>query len=181
MTSVAAVLGYGRDARAYLGRWAMGMTSSEEYVRTSRQVVLGIQRAVNKSIVEGRDIEYFEDEAIEALAKTAEDRGFNPLRIKRRHICMNNFTGKNSLGGTYPALALEIEGIEEWQEIPDNPEDLLVITETAGTSSKVGTSYDESAYKFFVTVSRRQGMRRLHLVGCLSNHHVAVRSVIQTK
>ena len=82
MTSVAAVLGYGRDARAYLGRWAMGMTSSEEYVRTSRQVVLGIQRGVNKAILEGRDIEYFEDEAIEALAKTAEDRGFNPLRIR---------------------------------------------------------------------------------------------------
>ena len=166
MTSVAAVLGYGRDARAYLGRWAMGMTSSEEYVRTSRQVVLGIQRAVNKSIVEGRDVEYFEDEAIEALAKTAEDHGFNPLRIKRRHICMNNFTGKNSLGGTYPALSLEIEGIEEWQEIPDDPEDLLVITETAGASANMGTSYDESAYKFFVTVSRRQGMRRLHLEGC---------------
>ena len=29
-----------------------------------------------------------------------------------------------------------------------------------------GASVDESSFKFFVTVSRRQGMRRLHLVGC---------------
>ena len=63
MTSVAAVLGYGRDQRAYLGRWAMGMSASEENVCTSRQVVLSIQRAVNRSIVEGREVEYFEDEA----------------------------------------------------------------------------------------------------------------------
>ena len=44
MTSVAAVLGFTRDQRAYLGRWAMGMVASEEYVRTSRQVVTLIQK-----------------------------------------------------------------------------------------------------------------------------------------
>lgn len=125
-------------------------------------MVLGVQRAVNRSIVEGREIEYFEDEAIDALAQTAEDRGFNPMRIKRRHICMNNLTGKNSLGGTYPALSLEIEGIEEWQEIPDDPGDLLVVAEAAGSSSKVGTSYDESAYNFFVTQSQ-------HVSACAKN------------
>ena len=166
MTSVAAVLGYGRDARAYLGRWAMGMTSSEEYVRTSRQVVLGIQRAVNKSIVEGRDVEYFEDEAIDALAKFADEKGFNPLRIKKRHTCLNNLTGKNSLGGTYPTFALGLDGIEDWQEIPDEPHELLRVAETAEESGRMGDAADESSFKFFVTVSRRQGLRRLHLVGC---------------
>jgi hypothetical protein len=46
----------------------MGMTSSEEYVRTSRQVVFKIQRAVNRSLVEGMDEVYYEDEPIsEAL------------------------------------------------------------------------------------------------------------------
>ena len=166
MTSVAAVLGYSRDARAYLGRWAMGMTSSEEYVRTSRQVVLGIQRAVNKSILEGREIEYFEDEAIDALAKAAEERGFNPLRIKKRHSCMNNITGKNSLGGTYPAFTLGLDGIEDWQEIPEEPHELLLVADSAETSGKMGNPADETSFKFFITVSRRQGLRRLHLVGC---------------
>ena len=164
MTSVAAVLGYGRDQRAYLGRWAMGMSASEEYVRTSRQVVLSIQRAVNRSIVEGREIEYFEDEAIEALAKTAEDMGYNPLRIKKRHSCMSRATGKNSIGGTYPALVLPIDGIEDWEEIPETPDELIVTDESNAVSS--GQVVDESSFKFFVTISRRQGVRRLHLVGC---------------
>ena len=87
-------------------------------------MVLSIQRAVNRSIVEGRDIEYFEDEAIDALAKTAEDMGFNPLRIKKRHSCMNKITGKNSIGGAYPALILPIDGVEEWEEIFESPADL---------------------------------------------------------
>ena len=39
LTSAAALLGFSKDMRAYLGRWAIGMTSSEEYVRTARQVV----------------------------------------------------------------------------------------------------------------------------------------------
>ena len=50
LTSVAAVIGFPRDERAFLGRWAMGMTSSQEYVRTSRQVVFKIQRAVNRVV-----------------------------------------------------------------------------------------------------------------------------------
>ena len=32
LTSVAAALGFHKDERAYLGRWSMGMVSSEEYV-----------------------------------------------------------------------------------------------------------------------------------------------------
>ena len=164
MTSVAAVLGYGKDQRAYLGRWAMGMSASEEYVRTSRQVVLSIQRAVNRSIVEGREVEYFEDEAIESLAKTAEDMGFNPLRIKKRHTCMSRTTGKNSIGGTYPALMLPIDGVEDWEEIPETPAELIVTDESNAVAT--GQVVDESSFKFFITISRRQGMRRLHLVGC---------------
>ena len=64
LTSVAALLGFSKDMRAYLGRWAIGMTSSEEYVRTARQVIYKIQKAVNRSIVSGFDEEYFEDEPV---------------------------------------------------------------------------------------------------------------------
>ena len=39
LTSVAALLGFSKDMRAYLGRWAVGMASSEEYVRTARGCV----------------------------------------------------------------------------------------------------------------------------------------------
>ena len=46
LTSVAAAVGFHKDERAYLGRWSMGMVSSQEYVRTARQVVFKIQRTV---------------------------------------------------------------------------------------------------------------------------------------
>ena len=63
MTSVAAVLGFSRDQRAYLGRWSMGMVVSEEYVRTSRQVVTLIQKTVNEAVVSGHP-------GVKSIAKT---------------------------------------------------------------------------------------------------------------
>lgn len=84
LTSVAAVLGFSKDMRAYFGRWSMGMASSEEYIR-SRQVVYKIQKSVNQSLVEGRGEQYFEDEAVDALCEYAQRSGANPNRIRKRH------------------------------------------------------------------------------------------------
>ena len=106
LTSVAAVIGVSRDERAYLGRWSMGMTSSEEYVRTSRQVVFKIQRAVNRALVQGLEQEYHEDEAIQRLCDAAEKSGANPNRIRKRHTVMAGWSGKHCLGGVYPTLAV---------------------------------------------------------------------------
>ena len=39
---------------------------------------------------------------------------------------MSRATGKNSIGGTYPALVLPIDGIEDWEEIPETPDELIV-------------------------------------------------------
>ena len=107
VTSVAAAIGFHRDQRAYLGRWAMGMVASEEYVRTSRQVVFTIQKAVNRSLVVGLDNEYFEDEAIDSLCKTAENSGANPNRIRKRHTVMGRLSGKNCIGGVFPTLEVQ--------------------------------------------------------------------------
>lgn len=59
------------------------MVASEEYVRTSRQVVFTIQKAVNRAIVTGYDHEYFEDEAIDRLCKAAEALGATPTGSRR--------------------------------------------------------------------------------------------------
>eukprot|EP00435_Cladocopium_sp_Y103_P051440 s1952_g16.t1 len=75
LTSVAAALSFSREERAYLGRWSMGMVSSEEYARTSRQVVFKIQRAVNRALVEGSSEPFHEDENIEKLADFAAESG----------------------------------------------------------------------------------------------------------
>eukprot|EP00435_Cladocopium_sp_Y103_P036749 s3393_g9.t1 len=166
LTSVAALLGFGRDMRAYLGRWAMGMTASEEYVRTARQVAYKIQRAVNRSIVEGLDDEYFEAEAIDNLCKTAEDGGANPRRIRKRHAIMNNLTGRHSLGGTFPTLEVR-QG--DWDDVQDFTDDQIALIQEKSQEMARGAdekSSSSSSPKYFITVSRRAGHRRLHLTGC---------------
>ena len=118
LTSVAAALGFHKDERAYLGRWSMGMVSSEEYVRTARQVVFKIQRTVNKALVEGCNEPFHEDENIDKLADFAAEAGANRNRIKKRHTVLTTWLGKTSLGGTYPTLEVLPE---DWD--PDVQED----------------------------------------------------------
>ena len=167
LTSVAACLGFSKDMRAYLGRWSIGMTSSEEYVRTARQVVFRIQRAVNRSIVEGRDEEYFEDEAIDNLCRSAESAGANPNRIRRRHTIMNSVSGKNCLGSVYPVLTIRDEGSQVIPDVEDDT-DIVLLEGKARSAMAVGSEREAVAEssKYFITVSRRAGHRRLHLVGC---------------
>ena len=166
LTSVAACLGFSKDMRAYLGRWSIGVTSSEEYVRTARQVVFRIQRAVNRSIVEGREEEYFEDEAIDSLCKAAEANGANPNRIRRRHSVMTPVSGKNCLGSVFPVLVIRDEDCQVIPVIEDDTNSVLLEEEARSAlaiDSKREASTDST--KYFVTVSRRAG-QRLHLVGC---------------
>ena len=166
LTSVAALLGFSKDMRAYLGRWAIGMSSSEEYVRTARQVVYKIQRAVNRSIVEGLDEEYFEDDAISSLCQTAVNNGANLARIKKRHSVMTGITGRTCLGTQYPTLEVR-EG--DWVDVGDDADvenaELEIKVQSLATEASKRVQSDET-YKFFITVSRRAGHRRLHLVGC---------------
>ena len=143
--------------------WTMGMTSSEEYVRTSRQVVHKIQRAVNRSLVEGREEPYFEDEAIQKLCDTAEAAGANPNRIKKRHTVLSNWSGRNSLGGIYPTLEVFDDDVQ------DHDESLEAQAALAASVAKICEKDAAAATKvtkYFITISRRSALRRLHLTGC---------------
>ena len=167
LTSVAALLGFSKDMRAYLGRWSIGMTSSEEYVRTARQVVYKIQKAVNRSIVEGRDDEYFEDEAIESVCKAAEASGANPNRIRRRHTIMNTLSGHNCLGQVFPTITLAEDDGQVVTETDQDVDPLLLEEDARSMLAATSKSREAAeASKYFITVSRRAGHRRLHLVGC---------------
>ena len=166
VTSVAALLGYSRDMRAYLGRWSIGMTSSEEYVRTARQVVHKIQRAVNRSIVEGQEEEYYEDDAMTSLCSAAEAGGANPNRIKKRHTVMGSLTGRNCLGMAYPTLEVR-EGY--WVDVGDGFTDEAIALEQKVVEHALAESREVAtaeSHKYFITVSRRAGHKRLHLMGC---------------
>lgn len=166
LTSIAALLGFPKDMRAYLGRWLIGMTAAEGYVRTARQVVYKIQKAVNRSIVTGRDDEYFEDEAIDSLCKSAELSGANPARIRKRHVIMNNSTGRMCLGGFYPTLDVHDDGWDIIHGDPDDESNLELDLKAREIGGSLLEKTDDSSYKYFVTVSRRVGHRRLHLTGC---------------
>ena len=164
LTSVAAAIGFHKDQRAYLGRWAMGMVASEEYVRTSRQVVFTIQKAVNRSIVTGLDQEYFEDEAVDSrLCKAAEDSGANRNRIRKKHMVCSSLSGKFCLGGTFPTLEVLPD---DWFEIGENEEDELTLAANILDQKTRDEATSKEQSKFFVTTSRRTAFRRLHLTGC---------------
>lgn len=161
MTSVAAVIGFSRDERAFLGRWSMGTVSAEEYVRTSRQVVFKIQRAVNRTLIEGGPEEFFEDELIVKLCKFAEDQGANPSRIAKRHRVLSIVSGRNCLGGVYPALEVEARDAELVSDFLDEDHE-----ESVDRIAQKGRSLVEKQSKYFVIVSRRAGLKRLHMSGC---------------
>lgn len=165
LTSVAAVMGFSKDMRAYLGRWSIGMTASEEYISTSRQVIYKIQKAVNRSLVEGRDEQYFEDEALDALCAAAELEGANPGRIRKRHAILNGLSGRNCLGGVYPTMTIRDDDWFLLQEA--NADDAQALEEQVQQLPKPVPDDDAAdGYDYFVTVSRSAGHRRLHLSGC---------------
>ena len=165
VTSVAAALGFSKDERAYLGRWSMGMVSSEEYVRTSRQVIYKIQKAVNKALVEGGSDPYHEDEPISRLCEFAAAGGANPNRIKKRHTVLvyGLDTGAPCLGGVFPTLQILPE---DWDEDDGRGgADAELADKVAMLAAKEATASQHTA-KYFVTISRRTAMRRLHMAGC---------------
>ena len=142
----------------------MGMVSSEEYVRTSRQVVTLIQKTVNEAIVSGHPGVYREDEVIEALCSEASAGGANPLRIRKRHSVMNEVTGKYCLGGFYPTL--DVSEVGDVEVVDDTPE----FDELDALVDRQPPLSEPRASKYFITISRRTAARRLHMAGCLSKH-----------
>eukprot|EP00435_Cladocopium_sp_Y103_P012339 s5620_g3.t1 len=143
LTSVAAVLGFTKDMRAYLGRWSIGMTASEEK---------GCEQ-------------YHEDEALDALCAAAGLEGANPTRIRKRHVVMNGLSGRNCLGGVYPTMTLRDD---DWFLLQEADADDIQALEAQVQQLPKPVREEEpvTGYDYFVTVSRRTGHRRLHLTGC---------------
>lgn len=166
LTSIAATLEFSREQRAYLGRWSMGMASSEEYVRTSRQVIFHIQKTVNEALVCGHPASYMEDEAIDSLVSYAVSHGMNASRIRKRHIVMSNLTGKVCLGGMFPTMDIPKD---EWTVLEDFVEDRQDQLEQKALEHAESAERQEKAQldcRYFITITRRTGFRRLHLNGC---------------
>ena len=125
-------------------------------------MVFTIQKAVNRAIVTGFDQEYFEDEAIDRLCKSAEDSGANRNRIRKRHTVSSNLSGRYSLGGVFPTLEVLPD---DWFEVGDNEADEATLEANIQEQKARAATADKAVSKFFVTISRRTAFR-LHLTGC---------------
>ena len=166
LTSLAATLGFSKDQRAYLGRWSMGMVSSEEYVRTSRQVIFMIQKSVNQALVTGHPVEYLEDEAVGSLVDTATGAGMNPDRIRKRHTVLNDLSGKMCLGGVFPTMEIPRAEWDVLEDFIEDGKDELEARACDHAALAEKAAKDQINAKYFITVTRRTGFRRLHLLGC---------------
>ena len=147
LTSTAAVLGWPKDQRDFLGRWMIGGSGSADYTRTAREVVHRIQLGVCKAIVTGEGGEYQEAEALEELKRHVDERGGSGALARRRHDIMRTCDGVRCLGIKWPTIELEPADGSEGEE--------------AGEAMAV----ESAATRFFISISRKTGHRRLHLNG----------------
>ncbi|CAE7351564.1 unnamed protein product [Symbiodinium sp. CCMP2592] len=148
LTSAAAVLGWSKDQRDFLGRWLIGGSGSADYTRTSREVVRRIQIGVCRAIVTGQGGEYQEIEALEELKAYVDERGGSGALARRRHDIFRTVGGARCLGNKWPVIELDDADASEEEEAAE------------------ALTVEGSATKYFISISRKTGHRRLHLNGC---------------
>eukprot|EP00435_Cladocopium_sp_Y103_P067033 s408_g29.t1 len=147
LNQAALSLGVPKERRDYLGRWAIGRTGSNAYIHTSRQVVESMQLEVVKALTTG-SAEIDETELLEEITQFADTHGLVGHRVRRRHTQQLDRQ-------IAPLQALESESeveIEEDSGTHQQPE----------VCEPVEVQPTGQSARFFVTVSRRTGLRRLH-------------------
>lgn len=157
LTQAALSLGVTKERRDYLGRWSIGRVGSNSYIHSARQVVEEVQVEVLQALVKGTAV-IDEGELLDEIAQFADEHGLIGHRIKRRHT--QQFRRDTAL-----VLPEEEESEAEEDVPPEGGSDAIVLEprpEAAGNSDRA---------KFFVTVSRRGGIRRLH-----AHHRCPVKS-----
>ena len=103
--------------------------------------------AACKVITCGEGGEYNEDEAIAEMKSFVDERGGSGTLVRRRHSVMKQIEGVRQLGLKWPVLG----------PFPSaDPDDL------AEPSAEAVTEPDR---KYFISISRKTGHRRLHLNG----------------
>ncbi|CAK9076007.1 unnamed protein product [Durusdinium trenchii] len=129
--------------------------TEEAHAETSRRLI-----ELAGAIV-GVQSDFFEDELIGKFGKFAEDHGANPTRIARRHKVLSNVSGKNCLGGIYPTLEVETKDLDLVEDFIDEGQE-----EAVARFAQMESFHLAKESKYFVIVSRRAGLKRLHMSGC---------------
>ena len=147
LNQAALALNISKERRDFLGRWSIGKTGSNAYIHTARQVVEDVQQQVVSSLINGTAC-IDESELLDELAKFSDDHNTVGHRIRRRHAQQLH---RDLQQGPFDEAE---SGTEE--QVPD----FSVVTDD---NLQVQLSQSQSSQaKYFVTVSRRTGVRRLH-------------------
>ena len=141
-----------KSDRDFLGRWQAGARQSTEYVVKAREVVFRVQKLVNGALCQGHEsvseLELFED-----LKRFCMDRGIPPVTGLAGHqIWRRNSEGHSALLTKFPLFVTSMAMNDEAEA-------------AAEVSADLDTEVEKG--KYWYSVSRRTGFRRLHLVnGC---------------
>ena len=149
LNQAALVLGVPKDQRDYLGRWCIGRVGSNAYIHTARQVVEDTQMRVVRALLEGQGY-IDESELLDEIAQFADEHGLIGHRIRRRHA-------QNFRRGFEP-LVLDEEDTDNEQKA----DEIWKADVETELSLEENTSQTSQSNRYFVTVSRRTGLRRLH-------------------
>ena len=156
----AANVGIGKEQRDFLGRWQAGAQESNAYILSAKQAVLSIQREVNRLVCEGHE-NLTESEIVSDLHRYARDRGVR-LRDERWFLSLKRKPdGKKGLFTRYPTMVIQMEALEddELGQAFDHHVPLEEETEEGGGKGK------KEPKRYWVSISRRTGFRRLHKRG----------------
>lgn len=151
--SWSAALGVPAEQRHFLGRWKAGVeTEANSYVLTSRQIVHSIQERIVKCFCEGEP-SYLESETFEEIKRFGTERGLDPGAFIRAHNVWLRRGSVVALFQSYPLLDDTVWRAGFFSEDADQV-DTLEEDPVEGKSPR-----------FWVSVSRKTGFRRLHKVG----------------
>lgn len=153
-TQAAAAIGISKERRDYLGRWAVGRVGSDAYLHTSRQVVENVQKEIMASLyTEHGGLN--EDELLDDVKDFAEKQGLVGYRIRRRHKIL-------PVKQVDPCLLLA----EDSDDSPTEENEHQKQVEANGPVAVEGLgSIGDEKPQYYITISRRNGFRRLHLSG----------------
>eukprot|EP00435_Cladocopium_sp_Y103_P020573 s4599_g5.t1 len=158
----AANLGIGKEQRDFLGRWQAGAQESNAYILSAKQAIMGIQREVNRAICVGH-AGLTEGELIDELKAYSLERGVPQRDGRWFHVMLRLPDMKYGLQQEFPAV--KVPHVDDEDEAW---EDGLMrgVPTSEGPSGSSG-SKEGKEMKFWVSISRRTGFRRLHkLHGC---------------
>lgn len=154
LVQAAVNLGIPKERRDFIGRWSIGRVGSNSYIHTARQVVEGIQLQVVQSILVGPE-DMDETELLDEMVEFADKNGAHGSRLRLRHQV---FFRRNL------AQAETANDGTDDEEVPEPDLDTSV-KEIGKLAEKSQTDSAKCEAKFFITVSQRSGLRRLHAHG----------------